>query len=88
MEILKQNKGNVTIGEISRTTAIKQDDVVHVLNGLNLLKYWKGMHMVSVVPKLIEEHLKIFKHQKNIEIDPNRLHYKPINGPPPKKARN
>ncbi|GMH38666.1 hypothetical protein BSKO_06550 [Bryopsis sp. KO-2023] len=88
LEVLKENKGNVTIGEISRTTGIKQDDVVHVLTGLNLLKYWKGMHMVSVVPKLIDEHLKVFKTQRNIQIDQTRLQYKPINGPPPKKTRN
>jgi len=87
LEVLRQKKGIVNISEIVECTAIKHDDIVHVLSGLNLLKYWRGQHMVQVVPKLIDEHLKALAHQRNISIDAARLHFKPIVLAPPKKAR-
>lgn len=73
LEVIRQKKGMVTIEEISKETCIKPEDVVHVLTGLNFLKYWRGQHMVSVVPKLIDEHLRLLKQQKIIEIDLTRL---------------
>lgn len=73
LEVIHQKKGVVTIEEISKETCIKPDDVVHVLTGLNFLKYWRGQHMVSVVPKHIDEHLRLLKQQKIIEIDASRL---------------
>ena len=39
-------------------TAIKPDDIISTLQSLNLIKYWKGQHIISVTPKIIEEHLK------------------------------
>ena len=29
---------------------------------LNLVKYWKGQHVICVTPKLIEEHLRLAKY--------------------------
>ncbi len=39
-------------------TAIKTEDIISTLQSLNLIKYWKGQHIISVTPKVIEEHLK------------------------------
>jgi len=77
LEVIRQKKGMVTIEEISKETCIKAEDVVYVLNGLNILKYWRGQHMVHAMPKLIEEHLRHLKQQKSIEIDSTRLLFKP-----------
>ena len=77
LEVIRQKKGMVTIEEITKETCIKSEDVVHVLTGLNFLKYWRGQHMVHVFPKHIEEHLRLLKQQKSLEIDPSRLLYKP-----------
>jgi histone acetyltransferase MYST1 len=58
-------------------TAIKPDDIISTLQSLNLIKYWKGQHIISVTPKIIEEHLK--KANKNTQfIDPTKLHWTPI----------
>jgi hypothetical protein len=32
--------------------------VVKTLEGLSLIKYWKGDHIISVTQKIVEEHLK------------------------------
>ena len=58
-------------------TAIKPDDIISTLQSLNLIKYWKGQHIISVTPKIIEEHLK--KTSKNTQsIDSSKLHWTPI----------
>lgn len=35
-------------------TAIKTEDIISTLQSLNLIKYWKGQHIISVTPKVIE----------------------------------
>ena len=41
-------------------TSIKVDDIISTLQALHLLKYWKGQHIISVTPKVVEvEFLKI-----------------------------
>eukprot|EP00887_Chlorella_sp_A99_P002745 scaffold6.g2745.t1 len=68
--------------DISELTAIRTDDVVKTLEGLGLIKYWKGDHIISVTQKaraagVLEEHLRSLAAQKNIEIDVTRLHWTP-----------
>jgi histone acetyltransferase MYST1 len=67
----------LSIRDLSKMTAIKPDDIISTLQSLNLIKYWKGQHIISVTPKIIEEHLK--KANKNTQcIDPTKLHWTPI----------
>jgi histone acetyltransferase MYST1 len=33
-------------------TAIKTEDIISTLQALNLIKYWKGQHIISVTPKV------------------------------------
>jgi histone acetyltransferase MYST1 len=57
-------------------TAIKPEDIISTLQSLNLIKYWKGQHIISVTPKIIEEHLK--KSSKDqILIDSYKIHWTP-----------
>ena len=35
-------------------TAIKTEDIISTLQSLSLIKYWKGQHIISVTPKVIE----------------------------------
>lgn len=39
---------------MSQMTAIKTEDIISTLQSLNLIKYWKGQHIISVTPKVIE----------------------------------
>lgn len=76
LDILRKHKGNVSIRDLSKITSIKPDDIISTLQSLNLIKYWKGQHIISVTPKIIEEHLKKSGSQGPI-IDPNLLHWTP-----------
>jgi len=84
LEILRKHRGNLSIKDISAMTAIKTEDIISTLQSLNLIKYWKGQHIISVTPKLIEEHLKNASKQ-TVKIDPKNLHWAPM--PPTKQAR-
>jgi len=62
-------------------SAIKTEDIISTLQSLNLIKYWKGQHVICVTPKLIEEHLKV-RNKKKIGF-PNLVFFQTQ----PKKAR-
>jgi histone acetyltransferase MYST1 len=79
LETLRDSgKSSLSIKDISDRTSIRTEDVVKTLEGLSLIKYWKGDHIISVTTKIIDEHLKTMTLQKNIDIDPARLRYDPI----------
>mmetsp|Transcript_24174 Transcript_24174/g.41304 ORF Transcript_24174/g.41304 Transcript_24174/m.41304 type:complete len:425 (+) Transcript_24174:27-1301(+) len=76
LEILRKHQGNLSIKDISTMTAIKTEDIITTLQSLNLIKYWKGQHIISVTPKVIEDHLKSNAKQGAL-IDPAYLHWVP-----------
>ena len=39
-------------------TAITTADIISTLQSLNLIKYWKGQHVISVSPKIVDAHLR------------------------------
>jgi histone acetyltransferase MYST1 len=66
-------------------TAIKTEDIISTLQSLGLIKYWKGQHIISVTPKVIEEHLKSTKRkggggggEKKVLVDAKLLHWTPM----------
>jgi histone acetyltransferase MYST1 len=58
LQTLSTHRGNVSVAEISAMTSIKTDDIISTLQSLNLIKYWKGQHVISVSAKIVDEHLK------------------------------
>uniref|UniRef100_A0A6T8N345 histone acetyltransferase n=1 Tax=Hemiselmis andersenii TaxID=464988 RepID=A0A6T8N345_HEMAN len=57
LDLLSRHKGNLSIKDISLMTSIKADDIITTLQSMGLIKYWKGQHLISVSPKVIEDHL-------------------------------
>jgi hypothetical protein len=60
----------------SRMTAIKIEDVISTLQSLNLIKYWKGQHVVVVTDKIIQEQLSALKG-KGVFCKPECLRWVP-----------
>ena len=60
LTLLREHKdtGELSVNEISELTGIRSEDVISTLQSLNLIKYWKGQHIISVSQKVIEAHLK------------------------------
>jgi histone acetyltransferase MYST1 len=60
----------------SRMTAIKIEDVISTLQSLNLIRYWKGQHVVVVTDKVIQEQLSALKG-KGVFCKPECLRWTP-----------
>jgi len=77
LEILRKHRGNISIKDMSQMTAIKTEDIISTLQSLNLIRYWKGQHIISVTPQVLEEHLKLSSKRQRQCIDPKCLHWTP-----------
>eukprot|EP00698_Gefionella_okellyi_P003078 TRINITY_DN12893_c0_g1_i1.p1 TRINITY_DN12893_c0_g1~~TRINITY_DN12893_c0_g1_i1.p1 ORF type:complete len:401 (-),score=45.64 TRINITY_DN12893_c0_g1_i1:47-1249(-) len=76
LEVLKNHRGNLSIKDLSQLTAMKPDDIVSTLSSLNLVRFWKGQHIISVSRKVLDEHLKT-RTGSGIPLDPSRLKWVP-----------
>ncbi|KAH3767691.1 HAM group protein [Pelomyxa schiedti] len=78
LEILLSHTAPLSIKEISQKTSIKTEDIISTLQSLNLIRYWKGQHIISITPKVIEEHYKSLARQA-YRIDTSKIHWVPHN---------
>lgn len=76
LENLKDYRGQITIADLSENTCISRDDIIWTLRSLNLVKYWKGDHVICVSPKLLEDFVNSpnFKKPKML-CDPSHIKY-------------
>lgn len=78
LEILRDVRGALSIKDLSQMTSITQHDIVTTLQSLNMVKYWKGQHVICVTPKLVEEHLKSAQYKKpRLQVDISSLRWTP-----------
>ncbi|KAG9510639.1 Histone acetyltransferase KAT8, partial [Fragariocoptes setiger] len=82
LEVLRDIRLNMlSVRELSTMTCIAQTDIISTLQSLNMVKYWKGQHVICVTPKIVDSHLKTaqFKRPK-ITVDHECLTWHPHNG--------
>ncbi|KAK3091121.1 hypothetical protein FSP39_017262 [Pinctada imbricata] len=79
LEELRDFRGDTrSIRELSEKTSITQHDIISTLQSLNMIKYWKGQHVICVTPKLVEEHLKSAQFKRPVlTVDPMYLRWEP-----------
>ncbi|KAM7305453.1 putative myst histone acetyltransferase [Ixodes scapularis] len=78
LEILRDFRGTLSIKDLSQMTSITQNDIVTTLQSLNMVKYWKGQHVICVTPKLVEEHLRSAQYKKpRLSVDISCLRWTP-----------
>lgn len=66
----------------SQMTSISQTDIISTLQSMNMVKYWKGQHVICVTPKLVEEHIKSSQYKRpRLTVDSSALRW----GAPPRK---
>ena len=59
-------------------TSITQHDIISTLQSLNMVKYWKGQHVICVTPKLVEEHMKSSQYKRPfLTVDTGCLRWEP-----------
>lgn len=67
----------VTIEEISQKTSITTPDILHTLQSIGALKYYRGQHIICLGDKVVEQWEKIQQKKKRI-ISPEKLDWRPI----------
>ncbi|KAJ3214306.1 Histone acetyltransferase [Dinochytrium kinnereticum] len=72
LEKLYKYKGEITIAELSEETSITADDIMHTLQTLDLLKYYRGQFIICLSQKNLEQVERTAKKSK-ITIDPVSL---------------
>ncbi|XP_053708714.1 histone acetyltransferase KAT7-like isoform X2 [Synchiropus splendidus] len=71
----------ISIKEISQETAVNPVDIVSTLQSLQMLKYWKGKHLVLKRQDLIDDwKAKESRRGNNKTIDPTALKWTPPKG--------
>lgn len=62
----------------SEMTSITQTDIISTLQSMNMVKYWKGQHVICVTPKLVEEHIKSSQFKRpRLVVDTSALRWAP-----------
>ena len=50
----------------SEMSCIAEEDIINTLQSLNMIKYWKGQHVICITPKAVEEHLMSAQYRRPI----------------------
>ena len=77
LEALHQhmNSPDIRVSDITRATGVRSEDVVSTLHSLNLIKYWKGQHVICISQHVIDSHLQ--QTRKMRLCDPMCLDWEP-----------
>ncbi|KAI8054978.1 acyl-CoA N-acyltransferase [Gilbertella persicaria] len=67
----------VTIEEISQKTSITTQDILHTLQSIGALRYYRGQHIICLGDKVVEQWEKVQQKKKRF-ISPEKLDWRPI----------
>lgn len=80
IELLIENsragKTETTIEDIASFTSMTTTDILHTLGALNMLKYYKGQHIICLTEALVDKYERE-KAKKRHRIDATKLIWKP-----------
>jgi histone acetyltransferase HTATIP len=84
VEFLLHSTEEITIEEISQRTSITTQDILHTLQNIGALKYYRGQHIICLGDKVIEqwERNDEKKRRRKRVIVPGKLDWKPIHFTP------
>jgi hypothetical protein len=68
-----------TIQDLCKETGIRSEDILSTLHSLNLIKYWKGQHVISISRKVIENQLS--QSKRILLCNPSCLTWEPATVP-------
>ena len=70
----------ITIEEISSITCMTTTDILHTLTTLQILRYYKGQHIIVITDQIMtmyEKLIKKVKENKKHELEPRKLYWTP-----------
>lgn len=76
-DLLIENKpSEISVEEISQQTSLTTTDILHTLQTMNMLRYYKGQHIICITDQVAQAHEKL-KKKKRHKLDPKKLIWKP-----------
>lgn len=76
IKILVEHRNEITIEEISQMTSMTTMDILHTAKTLNILKYYKGQHIIFLNEEILARY-DYLKTKKRRSIDPSQLIWTP-----------
>jgi histone acetyltransferase HTATIP len=76
IELIIAHRGEISISEISEITSITADDIMHTLQTMEMIKYYKGNFVLYLNEANVEHHEKNMA-KKRERIDPSKLYWVP-----------
>ncbi|AOA65244.1 Histone acetyltransferase [Komagataella phaffii CBS 7435] len=76
VKLLMENGTETTIDEISAQTSMTTTDILHTLQTLNMLKYYKGQHIICLTDQVVKQYDRLIKRKRHV-LDPAKLSWKP-----------
>ncbi|AQZ10668.1 ESA1 (YOR244W) [Zygosaccharomyces parabailii] len=76
IKILVEHRNEITIEEISQMTSMTTMDILHTAKTLNILKYYKGQHIIFLNEEILARY-EYLKNKKRRSIDPGKLLWTP-----------
>ncbi|KAF3926580.1 hypothetical protein AA313_de0204850 [Arthrobotrys entomopaga] len=61
---VKDNKGEISVDEIASRLAMTANDVVHTLQNMNMIKYFKGQHVICLTAGVLAQREAMLEKQK------------------------
>ncbi|AWU78419.1 hypothetical protein CAS74_002768 [Pichia kudriavzevii] len=74
--LIDQKPSEISVEEISQQTAMTTTDILHTLQTMNMLRYYKGQHIICITDQVQQAHEKLKKKKKH-KLDPKKLQWKP-----------
>ncbi|GME73642.1 unnamed protein product [[Candida] boidinii] len=74
--LIENSITEISIDEISSMTAMTTTDILHTLQTMNMLKYYKGQHIICITDQILENHERSVKKKKH-KLTADKLIWKP-----------
>ncbi|XP_065176270.1 histone acetyltransferase KAT8-like [Sycon ciliatum] len=83
LDILRQKHyekhGTWSVKTLSDMTSIQECDIIDTLQSINMIKYWKGAHVVCIPPKNVDDHLRGANYKPpTLLVDAGALRWEPF----------
>ncbi|WRT67132.1 histone acetyltransferase ESA1 [Kwoniella shivajii] len=76
VELLLDSDDEISLEEIAQKTAITHGDIMHTCQALQMIKYYKGGHIIHLTDAVLEQHQKTMSKNRR-SINPAALKWKP-----------
>ncbi|WVR05251.1 histone acetyltransferase ESA1 [Kwoniella sp. DSM 27419] len=76
VELLLDSDDEISLEEIAQRTSITHGDIMHTCQALQMIKYYKGGHIIHLTDAVLEQHQKTMSKTRR-SIDPKALKWKP-----------